>query len=105
MHDNEKLTMLRNMCDETNDDILSTYLFIAKQIVLSKAYPLCAENKEVPECYTANQLRIAVYLINKRGAEGETSHTENGVSRTYASADVPYALLRDIIPMVEIIGG
>ena len=35
------------------------------------------------------QIEIAVYLYNKQGAEGQTAHSENGISRTYESADVP----------------
>ena len=46
------------------------------------------------------QIEIAVYLYNKQGAEGQTAHSENGISRTYESADVPESMLRGIAPFV-----
>ena len=48
------------------------------------------------------QVEIAVYLMNKRGAEGESAHSENGVSRTYENGDVPASMLRGIVPMVGV---
>lgn len=105
MTDEKIISMFKSMTDETDSGTLSTYLFLAKQIILNRAFPLGWDVDAVPECYIANQLRIALYLLNKRGAEGEISHTENGVSRTYSSADIPYSLLRDILPVVKVIGG
>ena len=39
MTDTEKLTMLKSMTGETDTDVLSTYLTLAKGVVISKAYP------------------------------------------------------------------
>lgn len=45
---------------------------------------------------------LSVSAIAKIGAEGETSHSENGISRTYSSAnDYPKDLLQQIIPLVK----
>ena len=41
-------------------------------------------------------------MLNKRGAEGEVQHIENGIHRNYKYADVPTELLRDIPPMCGI---
>jgi len=49
------------------------------------------------------QLEIATYLLNKRGAEGQTAHSENGISRSYESADVPSSMLNQIVPHCGII--
>ena len=99
MFDDEKLMALRRLTGETDPDILSLYLAQAKSTVLTHAYPYNPEIEEVPARYDMVQIEIAVYLLNKRGAEGETSHSENGVSRTYADGDIPPSLLRRIIPM------
>jgi hypothetical protein len=48
------------------------------------------------------QCEIAAYLLNKRGAEGQTSHTENGITRNYGGADVPESMLSSIIPRVGV---
>ena len=34
------------------------------------------------------------------GSEGQTSHTENGITRQYESADVPASMLKTITPHV-----
>lgn len=99
---NEKLTMLECMTGETDDDVLLTYLNLAKEIVVSKAYPF-GDKIEVPIKYDAVHVEIAAYMINKRGAEGEVSHSENGVSRTYEDGDIPPSLLRAITPVAGVL--
>ena len=49
------------------------------------------------------QVEVAAYLLNKRGAEGETAHSENGISRSYEDGDVPSSLLRDIVPYAGVV--
>lgn len=45
---------------------------------------------------------MCVASISKIGAEGETSHSENGVNRTYdTSGDYPSSLLKQIIPLAK----
>ena len=102
MTDTEKLTMLKSMTGETDNDVLSTYLTLAKGVVVSKAYPYGPGAEEVPAPYHTTQVEIAAYLLNKRGAEGETAHSENGVSRSYEDGDIPPTLLRRITPMVGV---
>lgn len=102
MTDEEKLTMLKSMTEETDNDVLYTYLTLAKGVVLSRAYPYTEEDK-VPEKYDTVHVEIAAYMLNKRGAEGETAHSENGVSRSYEDGDIPPTLLRRILPMAGVI--
>ena len=105
MTETEKLAMVKAMTRETDESVLSTYLKIARDKVCRKAYPFTFATQNVPERYEYVQVEIAVYLINKRGAEGETAHSENGISRTYDNADIPSALLRDIVPFASTLGG
>lgn len=99
MTDTEKLTMLQGMTGETDQTVLSTYLTLAKGIVISKAYPFGTGTEDIPPQYHTTHVEIAAYMLNKRGAEGETAHSENGVSRSYEDGDIPPALLRRITPM------
>ena len=100
----EKLALCRAMIDQPNDavgwddKVLGSYLAIAGQKILNRAYPYDNTVTEVPTRYGYLQCEIAAYLLNKRGAEGETSHSENGISRTYENADIPESMLRDVIP-------
>lgn len=59
--------------------------------------------EEIEPRYNDLQLRMAVELYSKAGAEGESAHSENGVSRTYSSAWVSPELLNEIVPKAAVI--
>ena len=105
----EKLALCRVMVEQPadavgwSDSVLKSYLTIAGQKILNRAYPYDDTVTEVPRRYGYLQCEIAAYLLNKRGAEGETSHTENGISRTYENADVPESMLSNVIPHCGVI--
>ena len=103
MTEADKVTKLQSLTGETEQDILSAYLLIAKEIVINKAFPYGDGTEEVPDKYSLTQIQIAEYLLNKRGAEGERVHSENGISRTYDDGDIPPALLRRILPVVGVL--
>jgi hypothetical protein len=83
--------------------VLLTYLNVAGHKIINRAYPYGTEETEVPARYEFLQCEIAAYLLNKRGAEGQLIHSENGISRSYGSADVPEAMLNAVTPMVGVI--
>ena len=100
----EKLTLIKAMVGSSDtDDVLLAYLDIAGSKILNRAYPYGTEETEVPARYDFLQCEIAAYLLNKRGAEGQTSHSENGISRSYESADVPESLLGAVTPTVGVL--
>lgn len=101
----EMAAMVSTMTGENDPNALSAYLAIAGDKVCRKAYPYDPSVTEVPERYKHAQVEIAAYLLNKRGAEGQTAHGENGVNATYEDGDVPPSLLRDIVPFAGVIGG
>ena len=96
--------VLKAITGETDEDILSAYLDMAATAIVNRVYPFEPDNKEVPEKYKNKQLEIAAYLLNKRGAECETTHNENGINRSYESASVPNSMLRDVVPFVGVFG-
>ena len=103
MTDIDKLALCRVMVAQPatavgwSDDVLTAYLTIAGRKIINRAYPYDTTVTEVPTRYGYLQCEIAAYLLNKRGAEGEVSHSENGISRTYENADVPDSMLSDVI--------
>lgn len=104
MDDKEKLATVRAMINgDDTDDILSTYLKLAARKIIARAYPYDNTVKEVPPQYDYLQCEIAVYMLNKRGAEGQTSHSENGISRQYENADIPVSMLRVVTPYCGVI--
>ena len=104
MSDAEKMVMLTVMTEETDEDVLSMYLELAQNIVLQKAFPYGDGTEAMPSKYDSVHVEIAAYMMNKRGAEGETVHLENGVSRHYEDGAIPPSLLRRIVPYVGVFG-
>ena len=100
----EKLQLLKAMIGESDtEEVLLAYLNIAGNKIIHRAYPYDPEVTEVPTRYDFLQCEIAAYLLNKRGAEGQTGHSENGISRSYESADVPESLIGAVTPMVGVL--
>lgn len=95
---------LKVMSGESDTDILETYLEIAKDEILRRRYPFGDRPSEFPSEFNFKALNIATYLINKIGAEGETRHVVDGVTREYESAHVPASMLSDIIPLAKSVG-
>lgn len=54
--------------------------------------------------YAALAAKIAIYWIEKLGYQGASSLSENGVSRTYETGDVPNSILRQIAPAAVVVG-
>jgi len=103
----EMILELSVMTEETDNATLSIYLNRAADGILNRLYPYAKDDEElsVPRKYHGLQLEIAAYLLNKRGAEGETQHIENGIHRNYGAADIPEEMLSRITPYVGVIGG
>jgi len=79
-----------------SDSVLQFYLDIASDTICDLRNSDMVETK-----YLNVQLEIAVDLYNKRGAEGEVAHTENGISRSYESANVSPSILAKITPFAK----
>lgn len=104
MTQEEKLTALKAMVGSSDsDEVLSTYLTFAGSKIIAKAYPYQNDISEVPAQYAHLQVEIAAYMLNKRGAEGQVSHSENGITRSYENGDVPPSMLKAVIPYCGVI--
>lgn len=59
-------------------------------------------SKKYDEKYEYLIIPFCISAIAKIGAEGQVSHTENGVSRGYSSSmDYPKDLVKQIIPLIK----
>ena len=94
-----KIRITEKVTDAELEDILES----AKAVILSRRFPFGEQPEEIESKYKDLQIRIAVEMFNKRGAEGEIAHSENGVSRSYASANVSEDLLREITPKAGVV--
>lgn len=105
MTSDEKLQKLKDRIPDedlvgVSGKLLLSLLENTKYIILNVEYPY---SKELPDDveprYEFLQISMAIELFNKVGIEGEVSHTENGISRTFSTADVSTSLLEQITPM------
>ena len=111
MNKEEKIDRLRTIMEDGDPDeviepvTLEYYLDQAEEAILNKMYYFSAQASQrvMPSKYDNLQIRIATYLLNKRGAEGEVQHIENGIHRNYGSADIPEVMLKDVTPFVNVI--
>ena len=96
----EKLTQFEVLIspDTASKELLSFLLGQAEGIVLNRRYPFGAPvEATVPAAYEHIQLQIAVELFSKMGAEGQTEHAENGVTRKWEAGDVSPSLLKLVV--------
>ena len=72
-------------------------------IVITPGHTETRKETALEPQYLDLQYRIAIDLYNKTGAEGETSHSENGVSRSYESSWISQQLLNEVTPMCGVL--
>lgn len=100
MTESEKRIKLAAMLapDTDTDEVLDAMLQAAEALVLNKMYPFgYADDKVIPTRYEMIQIQLAIELYNKRGAEGQTGHGENGITRSWPEKS---RLLAMVAPMV-----
>ena len=102
MNTTEKLEMLKALTGEENNAILEVYLKVATDEIIARAYPFASDDVlaelEFPSKYDVLSVRIAESIYLRAGAEGEISHAENGITRSYRTDGIPTSLLRQIVP-------
>lgn len=105
---NEKITTVRALANESEltDELITVYLKKAESSIRNRMYPFNLPKEdgqeitfEVPEKYEIIQCELACEYILRRGGEGEVSHSENGISRTYESANAEH-LLREVMQVI-----
>ena len=93
MTDNEKLVLFKaraDITDATQNELIGQYVKDAEYFIIG-----VTGQPRLPEALYGAQIDIAVGAWGKRGAEGESSHSEGGVSVTYdALPPALQALLR-----------
>lgn len=101
----EMIKQVSEMAEERDLSAVGYYLDNAAEVILNQMYPFNeswetedGSSPTVPARYQNVQMRIAVIFLNKRGADGESMHIENGINRHYSTTDVPADLRRQIVP-------
>lgn len=86
--------------DNSQDELLLDLLNDAKLTICN-----IRNANDVEPQYYGVQVKMAVELYNRMGAEGQISHAENGISRIYEKGSISHTLLNQITPVAMGISG
>ena len=108
MTDSEKLSAVKSILgitDTSQDTLLTTYLTIAKQEILSWRYAYSEEAPSVvPAEFEITQIYAVIAGFSQRGAENEGNHNENGISRTFHYTDMLDYVRANVPALVRVVG-
>ncbi len=106
----DKIAMLRALLRGdavATDEVLTALLTFAEREILSwmyRSYPAIPENvTEVPREYEMIQIHAALIGYNLSGAEGQTAHTENSITRQFAYSDMVAFIRKNVTPYVYVL--
>ena len=108
MTDAEKLANVKSVLGitvTTQDTQISAYLSLAKAEILAWMYSGSTPDTVtgVPSQYEVTQVMGVVAGFNLQGAEGQTSHSENGISRSWKHEDMVAYLRSHVTPYAVVI--
>ena len=79
--------------------------FVIEKFKQRRNYPARFTDEKIEQDLINHKTTIAMAVVDmysKIGAEGEKSHTENGVTRQYESAYISSSIFIDVLPYVNI---
>ena len=108
MTDAEKRTMVKTLVENdpvATDEVVAVYLTSAHSAMLERLYPLHPEKtvEDIPARFDTIQCELAARYFLRRGGQGEMTHEENGVNRTYDSVD-DSDILEKLTPFAKVGG-
>mgnify|MGYP003571254717 CR=1 FL=1 len=107
----EKLTMLKTMMYDMDnmpeDAVLTTFLEFAKNEILNWLYSAVGavpdDVTDVPVFWETEQIMAVIAGISISGAENQTTHNENGISRAFKYSDMVAHIRNNIIPYAGVV--
>lgn len=93
---------------EATEAELEDVLKSAEDVILSRCFVSVSrtsqDDKEAALVeHNEKVLNAAVVIYNMRGIEGQTSHSENGVSRSFADCAGMKPILESIVPRCDVV--
>lgn len=109
MNDTEKLEMVQTVMGISDSETaeverIEVYLNAAAKEILAWRYSLSGNQpSEVPEEFEMVQVWAVITGYSQIGAEGQSAHSENGISRTFNYSDMIQYIHRNIRPLVGVL--
>ena len=104
MSDTEKVARVKSLVGNdasATNEIVSALLAQAADAILEVMYPLSdGSDAAVPAKYSSLQCELAARYFARMGANGEVTHNENGINRSWGSPD-DADLLRKVTPKAK----
>lgn len=105
----EKLEMVRGLMgfesdDASEDSRINVYLSAAAKELISWRYSYSGKAPtDVPEEYEMTQIMAVVAGYSQSGAEGQATHSENGITRTFNYPDMLHYIRRNVVHKVGVL--
>lgn len=108
MTSEDKLAMVKVLLDvqkdNSQDEKIEAFLEAAKKEIISWRFSYAGDMpKEVPEEYEMIQVWAVVAGYSQSGAEGQATHSENGISRTFNYPDMLHYIHRNVVHKVGVL--
>lgn len=106
MTNDEKLSMLISILgvSATEEESLEVYLSIAEREILAWRYSYAsAKPATLPPEYEMTQIYAVVNGYSQSGAEGQTSHSENAISRVFKHEDMLAYIHSHVVPYCGVV--
>ena len=98
----EMIAMVKALSDETSDSAISAFLTFAGHKIYRYGDPYRTMTEEAfLALYPDVVVDAAAYMINKKGWDYQTVHSENGIRREYEAGDLPVSILKRITPLCQ----
>jgi len=102
----DNLKLVLGVSDTLQDANLTYELELAAEFIANRrdSYDEDTDEPVIERAYRGSQVTLASESYSKRGAEGEGSHSEAGISRRYENGSLySTATVNQIIPKVRVI--
>lgn len=98
------LKTLLGISGTSQDGLLSSYLDLLKGEIISYRYSFVGiprDMNDIPMVYEPVLIQSIVTAYNLQGAENQTSHSENGISRNFKFSDAIDYIHAHVMPIVS----
>lgn len=107
MNDTEKIARIKLYLGISNveqDALIAAYVEDAGREILQYRYSYAnAIPNSVPTEYETVQIQAVIAGYGIRGAEGQTSHNENGINRVFKYEDMVAYIRSHVIPIARVL--
>ena len=80
--------------------------FVIEKYCQHRNFPNSFANEKIENDMRNHLSTMAMAVVDifmKSGAEGETSHSENGINRAYENAYISNSVFNDVLPYVKVL--